>query len=367
MKIYKHRPSLVFKPLPLTQKKLAKLFAGEEINRFSSGKACIIHALNFWKIKGKNIIVPYYICSDVVLAIKSSGNSIIFCDIDIEDMNISFNSVRDICQKNNISVVLAPSLYGNSANLLKLNDFCKSKKIKLLNDCAQACGASLYDNSILAYGDASFISISVGKPLFGFSGGYMHIKEGRVSQEDFISASNVYYLLKAFSYVFGRVLIEWKACRFLGKLFSKLNTLWISIANISVNNMHIPAWVNWYNMKLISSQLDSTFCFRQNFIDSIVDTKNYRVIRNIRGKPVGFRLILLFFEKDKCREFSDYLTNSGIYHSNGYNIYSYQYNSSFVIDKKIIDLPIDSDKSKRKYLKRILDNYAQLYISNIQT
>jgi dTDP-4-amino-4,6-dideoxygalactose transaminase len=151
--------------------------------------------LDFWGIKGKNIIVPYYICSDVVSAIEYSGNSVIYCDIDIEDMNISFNSVHDICKKNKISVVLAPSLYGNSANLSKLSSFCKSKKIKLLNDSAQSCGATLHNKSLLMYGDAAFISVSIGKPLSGFAGAYMSIKGKKLNQKDFTNTSNIYYLL----------------------------------------------------------------------------------------------------------------------------------------------------------------------------
>jgi hypothetical protein len=358
MKIYKHRPNLVFDHHPLTQKKLIKLFQDENINKLSSGKACIIRILDLWGIKGKNIIVPYYICSDVVSAIEYSGNSVIYCDIDIEDMNISFNSVHDICKKNKISVVLAPSLYGNSANLSKLSSFCKSKKIKLLNDCAQSCGATLHNKSLLMYGDAAFISVSIGKPLSGFAGAYMSIKGKKLNQKDFTNTSNIYYLLITCSYIFSRVLIEWKAFRIIGKFFSKLSELWVNYAHISVYDMYIPIWVNWYNMKLIAAQLDLAFQFRQDFIDLIIDTKDYRVIRSIRGKPVGFRLILLFFEKETCRRFSTYLMNNEIYYSNGYNIRSFQFDSARIIDERIIDLPIDHNKKKRKYLKDVLDRYG---------
>jgi len=50
--------------------------------------------------------------------------------------------------------------------------------------------------------------------------------------------------------------------------------------------------------------------------------------------------------------------NNEIYHSNGYNIRSFQFDSARIIDERIIDLPIDHNKKKRKYLKDVLDRYG---------
>jgi hypothetical protein len=355
MRIYKHRPNLVFDSPGVCDNDLKQLFGGKEFYELSSGKACIVHALKLWNIKQKNILVPYYICHDVIYAIKSTGNSIIFCDIDVMDLNISYESVVSICKNVEISAVVAPSLYGNSANIAELSDFCKRKKIKLLNDCAQACGATLNKKSLLEYGDASFMSISTGKPLFGFSGAYMSIMEGNLR---LAKASNLYYLLSASSYLFGRVLIEWRVFRVVGKLFSKMSKIWINNSNLSIYNLSVPSWVSWYNRKIISAQLNLKFQYRQEFIDDIVNTKNYRVIRHVRGDPVGFRLILLFFEKEIHKKFSDYLTTNHIYHSNGYDIYSFQFYSAHKINKRIMDIPIDCNEEKRKYLKKILDGYS---------
>ncbi|MBT5399477.1 DegT/DnrJ/EryC1/StrS aminotransferase family protein [bacterium] len=358
MRIYKHRPNLVLDTPKASRNDIENLFGSKYFYKLPSGKSSIFHALQAWKIKKKNILVPYYVCDDVISSIELTGNVVVLCDIDTRDLNVSYESVSNVCSVVEIAVLVVPSLYGNSANIEKISDFCKKKNIKLLNDCAQACGATLNGKSLLKYGDAAFVSFSVGKPLFGFSGAYMSMDSKILNRIKLNNTSNIYYLLIMLSYIFSRVLIEWRISRLIGKFFLKTSNLWIKYTRISLYNVCTPVWVDWYNMKLLSAQLNLKFQFRQDFIDHILDSKYYRVIRHVRGNPVGFRLILLFFEKKNCEIFSIYLAKNKIYHSFGYNVSSFQFDSAHLINERIIDIPIDYNKKKREYLKSILDRYS---------
>ncbi len=117
--------------------------------------------------------------------------------------------------------------------------------------------------------------------------------------------------------------------------------------------------MSWYNRCLLSSQLNGDFKFRQYFIDSIEDNKYFRVVRNLRGEPVGFRLVLFFFNKQDSILFSKYLTECDIYFSTGYSLIGSEFKSSLSLVNRIIDIPIDKKLSKRNYLSLTIYNWLK--------
>ena len=215
MKISKYRPEFVFfdkKNHNLLSKKL------NGYNSFSSGKSCINYLCNYYHLKNKKIIIPSYICSDVVDVLLYNKCKIIFADVNIEDLNISFQSIIDLVNsEKNIFAVLIASLYGNACDVKKIDNFCKKKNLLLINDCCQSFGAKIDDICITEFGDASFFSFSPGKNLSGFSGGYLKIKDDNTIIDHNYN-NNIYYLLTFIIFILNRILIDRFYTIFLGKL-----------------------------------------------------------------------------------------------------------------------------------------------------
>lgn len=64
-----------------------------------------------------------------------------YCDIDIEDLNISYESLIEKYNYSKASCVIVPSLYGNPANLSKIEKFCNEHNIYMIDYSAQSFGA----------------------------------------------------------------------------------------------------------------------------------------------------------------------------------------------------------------------------------
>ena len=62
----------------------------DNYNYFSSGKSCIDYLCKYYNLKNKKIIIPSYICTDVIEVLQYNQCKIIFADVDIEDLNILF-------------------------------------------------------------------------------------------------------------------------------------------------------------------------------------------------------------------------------------------------------------------------------------
>ncbi len=99
----------------------------------------------------------------------------VFCDIDPEYFFIDINQVeRKITKKT--KAVLATHVYGNTGDLEKLEELCRSYKIKLIFDAAHAFGVKYKNKSILEYGDVSVLSFHATKIYHSIEGGAIYCK-----------------------------------------------------------------------------------------------------------------------------------------------------------------------------------------------
>lgn len=349
MKISKYRPEFVFFDKK-NQNLLSKKLNG--YSNFSSGKSCINYLCNYYNLKDKKIIIPSYICSDVVEVLLYNKCKIIFADVDIEDLNISFQSIIDLVNsENNIFAVLIASLYGNACDVKKIDNFCKKKNLLLINDCCQSFGAKIDDICITEFGDASFFSFSPGKNLSGFSGGYLKIKNDNTIIDHKYN-NYIYYLLNFIIFILNRILIDRFYTFNLGNflLFIKKKLFNYDLSYLS--NLNLPTWVKNYNFKLINRQELGKFLYKNAYILSFPSNKYFTIIKSIRGTNVSFRLVLLFFDKRQKENFIKFFQSKSIYYSTGYKSYSNQKIDGITIDNLIVNIPIEKNKKLRKFVSK---------------
>ncbi len=91
------------------------------------------------------------------IALNLIGAIPVYVDID-ESLNMNLTSLADCLEKNSdIKAVVVTHLYGNIAQVDKIVELCKKYSIRVLEDCAQAHGASLNGKKAGSWGDiASF-------------------------------------------------------------------------------------------------------------------------------------------------------------------------------------------------------------------
>lgn len=113
---------------------------------------------------GDEVIVPAntYIAS--ILAISENNLMPIMVEPDINSYNIDPNKIEEkITAKT--KAILAVHLYGQSADLTSINQIAKKYNLKVIEDAAQAHGATHFEKKVGSLGDACGFSFYPGKNL----------------------------------------------------------------------------------------------------------------------------------------------------------------------------------------------------------
>lgn len=347
MKILKYRPEFVFfdnKNNNLVKNKF------DNYNYFSSGKSCIDYVCKYFKLKNKKIIIPSYICIDVIDVLKYNKCKIIYADVDINDLNISINSIKKILDYDkDIFAIFIASLYGNPCNIKDINNFCINNNLLLINDCCQSYGAKIDGKCLTEFGDTSFFSFSPGKNLSGFAGGYLFIKNSQLKIKHKYTNNN-YFILIFIIFIINRILIDKFYTFKLGTVFSYIKKKYFNYDINYLSNLKVPLWVRNYNLKLINRQENKRFCYKNDYILTFPNNKYFNVIKSIRGTNVSFRLVLLFKNVDYKIKFIKFLKSKSIYYSNGYKSFSSQKINDIDIDTLVVNIPIEKNKKLRKFV-----------------
>ncbi len=177
-----------------------------------------IHALNL--PKNSEIIVPAnsFIASSE--AVTRNGHKVVFCDVDKDNFTIDINKLEQYVSKSTAAII-AVHLYGQPCDVDGLNDIAKKYGLRIIEDCAQAHGATYKNKKVGTYGDISAFSFYPGKLLGAYGDGgailtddvdlankcrthanhgrtskYDHVVEGRNSRLDNLQAAILSVKLK---------------------------------------------------------------------------------------------------------------------------------------------------------------------------
>ena len=350
IQVNKFKPDLIDSSENEIQSEFFQIFFKSKNIFFSVyGKSSIWNILGSFTPQKKTIIIPYYLCQSVRDSAIKSGYKIYYADIDVEDLNISLDSVRSLCNKYDVGVVLVPSLYGNPANLIEIQKFCNLNGIIMIDDAAQAYGAILENKNVGSFGDAGLISVSPGKPLSGYLGSIFWSK-GKVQ----LKSSFSYHLVNRLMYLdfkYNRLGID-NRNSYYGSLLNKFSLLIKKIFRSDYHNN-----LTSYDLKYIYSLAKLDINYKSEFIDKFYDNVFFRVLRPLRGKGTDFKLVLIFFSDNEATKFSNYLKKNSIYFSYGYSPLSKEFKSYSLIQKKLFEIPIDPMRIKREYVYETIQNY----------
>ena len=101
---------------------------------------------------GDEVITTSMTAFATVLAIYRCGATPVFADVQIGDACLDLGSVER-CIGPHTKAIIPVHLYGQALRLDKLAALCADKNLFLIEDCAQAHGASFYSQKVGSFGD----------------------------------------------------------------------------------------------------------------------------------------------------------------------------------------------------------------------
>jgi dTDP-4-amino-4,6-dideoxygalactose transaminase len=118
---------------------------------------------------GDEVIIPAFCCSAVVPPIQALGAVPVLADVGAE-LNLTVETVDQAITKKTRAVIVA-HLFGNPAEIDSITELARAKNIRVIDDAAQALGATLDGRPLGSFGDAGILSFGKEKICFGLGGG----------------------------------------------------------------------------------------------------------------------------------------------------------------------------------------------------
>jgi len=127
--------------------------------------------------KGDEVLTTAFSWISTASVITMAGATPVFCDINILDYHMSFDSIKRM-YSDKVKAIIYPHLFGNMSDISKIKEFCQEKKIHFIEDACQSIGSSY--NGVVAgtIGDISTFSFNANKVISGISGGGAIITDG---------------------------------------------------------------------------------------------------------------------------------------------------------------------------------------------
>ena len=137
----------------------------------SSGRTAFQLALESLDLeKGAEIIFPVFTFPVIPMAAKMLGYKPVFCDVDPKTYNSGPEHIEPkVTDKT--GAILATHLFGQPCPIRPIAELASQHNIRLLEDCAHACGVRIDGRQAGTFGDIGIFSFAEGKNMPCFGGG----------------------------------------------------------------------------------------------------------------------------------------------------------------------------------------------------
>jgi perosamine synthetase len=118
---------------------------------------------------GDRIACPSFTFAAVPNAIVNMGLEPVFLDVDPQTMNVPLENLKR--EKDLVGFICVHTFGTPCADIEEIEDYCARGGIILIEDCAEACGASMAGRRVGLFGDAACFSFNTTKNLCTGEGG----------------------------------------------------------------------------------------------------------------------------------------------------------------------------------------------------
>lgn len=145
-------------------------FSVDSATTFDSARTVLYFSLKSFGLKsGDEVLVQAYTCAVVINAIKWSGATPIFVDIN-GDFNIDITDAKKkVSAKTKILII--QHTFGKPADIKGLLDFANEYKLKTIEDCAHVFGGEHDKRKLGTFADVGVFSFGSDKPISCVRGG----------------------------------------------------------------------------------------------------------------------------------------------------------------------------------------------------
>ena len=147
-----------------------------------SGRSAFQLALEALNLdKGAEIIFPIFTFPVMPMVAKLLGYQPVFCEVD----PVTFNSGPEHIEakiSEKTGAVLATHLFGQPCPIRQIAELTHSRGIRLMEDCAHACGVRVGGRLVGTYGDIGVFSFAEGKNMPCFGGGAIATADEDIAQ-----------------------------------------------------------------------------------------------------------------------------------------------------------------------------------------
>jgi dTDP-4-amino-4,6-dideoxygalactose transaminase len=347
-----------------SQLDLTKLSAqtGKNYEYAIKGRYAIYHILKSVNAKEK-IMLPIYACDSIKNAVSKAGLEYVFYDIDMDDLNASVSSIKDVYSKTKAKYLLVASLYGNPADLPTISDFCTQNKIFMIDDAAQSFGAKIENRYVGTYGDAGLLAFSPGKPtaghmgsLFWTSGNSYKIKR----KKHFL-----YHYISYLDFYFNRLKIYDYGAKSIFQCFSIIRRCFEKVLDISNDSM--CSFENFILGGILTDHLNGEFSFRQYYFDLFSklfsEINIFAIVKAKRGIPCNHKIVVIMESIKYADELQKFMKAKGVFTYRGYTLLENgnNYPVAKSIVGRIIEFPIENNNKKMEFMFDCVHEYCNRY------
>jgi dTDP-4-amino-4,6-dideoxygalactose transaminase len=141
---------------------------------FSSGTAALIAALEAVGARGKAVALPPNICPNVIVAVLAVQAEPWFVDIEPNRQGLNPVTLATVIER--VSCVIAVHAYGAACRIDEIATIAAAAGVALIEDCAQADGATYNGRPTGHHGDIAVYSFGTGKIVDAGGGGVAAVR-----------------------------------------------------------------------------------------------------------------------------------------------------------------------------------------------
>ncbi len=236
---------------------LKKYFHIKHVFFFDSGRSALYYALKSIGIeKGDQVLVQAYTCVVVTNAIRWTGATPVYVDIN-NDFNMN---IADAGSKitNKSKAIIVQHTFGLPADIERLKKLAKDNNLKLIEDCAHSLGAKYGKKLTGTMGDIGMFSFGSDKIISCVRGGALITRDDQIADKlmqytkelpEPNTGKIVQHLLQIPVFVIGRALYNIKVGKWILYLTKKLNV----VNKIIYSQEKLGRQVHFYPAKLANA------------------------------------------------------------------------------------------------------------------
>ena len=119
--------------------------------------------------RGDEVVVPTFCCTTVIPPILAVGAVPVLADAG-DNLNVNAAAIEAVLSERTKAVIV-PHLFGNPAEISPILGLLRGRNIRLIDDAAQALGATVVGQAVGSFGDVGVLSFGSEKICFGLGGG----------------------------------------------------------------------------------------------------------------------------------------------------------------------------------------------------